>query len=383
VTPLFWIALALTVFLLGSGLDVVLGLRTLAQVADLPPWEGLDPPLVSVIVPARNEARHIEVALRSMLAQRYPALEFVAVDDRSEDATGVMLDRLAALEPRLAVVHVTELPSGWLGKNHGLWLGAARARGTFLLFADADVEMHPDVVSRAVRYAEEHRLDHLTLAPEIHMPGLLLQAFVVGFMLSFNAYMRPWKARDPKSRHFVGIGAFNLVRAEAYRRAGGHERIALSPVDDVKLGKLLKRAGMRQDIVLGGGMAWVEWYRTLGELVHGLEKNSFAALEYSVVATVLASAFHLTAGLGPIAGLLFLRGPTQLLCLVMVGWAIWLYGHIAHLSRLPRRAALLYPAFIVLFNFIVLRTMVLNLAQGGIHWRGTYYSLKELRRNRG
>jgi glycosyltransferase involved in cell wall biosynthesis len=336
---------------------------------------------VSLVVPARNEARNIEAAMRSLLAQRWPALEVVAVDDRSEDATGSILDRMSAGDSRLTVVHVRALPPGWLGKNHALHLGAAQARGAWLLFADADVVMHPELLSRMVRYATDRGYDHVALGPEMRMPGFLLEAFSTGFVLSFHGFMRPWKARDPKSASFIGIGAFNLVRAEVYRRAGGHEPIRLRPDDDIKLGKMLKRSGARQDLVEGTGMASVEWYHSVRELVNGLEKNAFAGLEYRVLFAVLAVLLHLTLGLGPFIGVLILRGPPQVLCAVMVGWAVFLYSHIAGRIGTRRSTALLYPVFIVMFNWIVLRTMAVNLRDGGIRWRGTFYPLAELKKN--
>jgi glycosyltransferase involved in cell wall biosynthesis len=382
VTLTDWAVAALLVAVMASGFDVFFGLRKLARAAALPPWEGPNPPAVSLVVPARNEERNIERAMRSLLAQQWPALEIVAVDDRSDDGTGAILDRLSAQDPRLTVVHVTGLPNGWLGKNHALHLGAARARGTWILFADADVLMHPELVSRIVRYATERGFDHVALGPEMRMPGFFLEAFSTGFVLSFHGFMRPWKARDPKSAHFIGIGAFNLVRAEAYRRAGGHEPIRLRPDDDIKLGKILKRSGARQDLVEGTGMASVEWYHSLRELVRGLEKNAFAGLEYRVMFAVPAVLLHLTMGLGPLVGLVLLRGLPQVLCAVMVAWALFLYGHVAGRIGTRRSTALLYPLFVAMFNWIVLRTMVVNLRDGGIRWRGTFYPLAELRKNR-
>jgi glycosyltransferase involved in cell wall biosynthesis len=382
VTPIDWAVGALFVAVMASGFDLFFGLRRLARAAGLPPWERPNPPLVSLVVPARNEARSIERAMRSLLAQRWPALEIVAVDDRSEDGTRSILDRLSAEDPRLTVVHVSALPPGWIGKNHALHLGAASARGAWILFADADVVMHPELLSRMVRYATDRGYDHVALGPEMHMPGFLLEAFSTGFVLSFHGFMRPWKARDPKSASFIGIGAFNLVRAEVYRRAGGHEPIRLRPDDDIKLGKMLKRSGARQDLVEGTGMASVEWYHSMRELVHGLEKNAFAGLEYRVLFAVPAVLIHLTLGLGPLIGVLILRGPPQILCAVMVGWALFLYSHIAGRIGTRRSTALLYPVFIVMFNWIVLRAMAVNLRDGGIRWRGTFYPLAELKKNR-
>src|SRR5690606_31145145 len=146
----------------------------------------------------------------------YPDFEIVAVDDRSTDATGAILDRLAAEDPRLRVVHIAELPPGWLGKNHALWLGARESTGQWLLFTDADVVLEPTALGRAVEFARTRGLDHLTVAPQLVLPSLAVQAFVGTFLTLFSLFARPWRCRDPRSRAHLGIGAFNLLRREAY-----------------------------------------------------------------------------------------------------------------------------------------------------------------------
>lgn len=380
-TVLAWLMLILLLALVVSGLDLLIGVSSIERLAELPAHQGAAP-LVSLVVPARNEERNVEAAARSLLAQRYPSIEIIAVDDRSTDGTGAILDALAAVEPRLKVVHLKELPSGWLGKNHALSVGAAAARGDWLLFADADVIMAPDSISRAVAYAERRGLDHLTVLPDTLMPGLVLKAFVVVGVIIFGMALRPWKARDPRSRHFVGVGAFNLVRASAYARAGGHEPIRLRPDDDIKLGKILKRSGARQDALSGHGMVSVEWYRTVGETIDGLMKNSFSVVQYNPLAMLGGVAFYLVLGLAPLAALLLGAGPLRWFGGIAVAWQLLLHSFVARETHLPLRAVLLYPVIYVLFAWIVLRALVLTLSQGGIVWRDTFYPLAELRKNR-
>ena len=380
-TLLAWSMLVLLLGLVLAGVDLARGIRLIEQVADLPSHEG-PAPLVSLIVAARNEERNVEEAMRSLLSQRYPSLEIIVVEDRSTDRTGAILDGLAAVDSRLVVQHVTELPPGWLGKNHAMSVGAAAARGEWLLFADADVIMAPDVVSRTVAYAERRGFDNVTILPDTLMPGLLLKGFVIVGITVFAMALRPWKARDPKSRYFVGVGAFNLVRASAYAKAGGHDVIRLRPDDDIKLGKILKRSGARQDALAGRGMVSVEWYRSIGELIDGLMKNSFSVVQYNAFLMIAGAVMYLVVGLGPLAALVLGSGPLRILGGVTVG--VQLLGHlfVAREARLPLLAALLYPAVYVLFAWIVLRAMALNLSQGGIVWRGTFYPLNELRKNR-
>ncbi len=374
--------LGLLAILLGLAGVLVRGLGKLGRLAEQPPREPRGAPLVSLVVAARDEARGIEAAARSLLAQNYPALEIIAVDDRSGDATGAILDRLAAVDARLRVVHVRELPAGWLGKNHALSVGAAAARGDWLLFADADSVLHPTTLSRAVGYAERGGLDHLAVMPDLEMPGLLLMSFATAFLCWGTVVLRPWRVRNPRSRSSVGIGAFNLVRRSTYERVGGHVPIRLRPDDDLKLGKLLKQSGAASDFLLGRGLVSVEWYRTLPELIDGLMKNSFAVVEYHALPMLAGVLPYLVAGLGPLTVLLLgdwpARGLAALAMLVQLG--VMLRG--ARELGAPRRVALLYPVVGVLFGWITLRALVLTLRQRGIVWRGTYYPLRELRRNR-
>jgi glycosyltransferase involved in cell wall biosynthesis len=378
---LFWVTVLLLLVIVASGLDVLIGLGQLERLSVVPPLPGPGP-RVTLVTAARDEERGIEAAARSLLAQEYPALEFVMVDDRSTDGTGAILDALAAREPRLRVLHLREIPPGWLGKNHALQQGANAARGEWILFADADIVMHPTTVARAMAFVERRGIDHLTMLPDLVMPGLLLKAFVSAFVIWFSGYLRPWKARDPKSRCFVGVGAFNLVRTGAYAAAGGHAPIRMRPDDDIKLGKILKRNGARQDVVLGRDLVSVEWYHSLREAIDGLMKNSFAVVEYNPALMVLGAAAYLILGLGPLAALLLGEGGVRVIGAVAVGFQVFVHLRGAREAGAPWYAALLYPVISVIFCWIVLRAMVLNLRQGGITWRGTFYPLAELRRNR-
>ncbi len=227
----FWLAIVTLVASVLFGLKLLIGNRQIGSLAATEPLVGDSLPKVSIIVAGRNEEQQVEGALRSLLLQDYTPLEIIAVNDRSTDATGEIMDRLAADEPRLRVIHVEELPAGWLGKNHALNIAAQQARGEFLLFTDADVVMHPTVVRRAVRHANENNVDHLAILPQITMPNWFLESFVVTFAVYFLSFLKPWKAKDPKSRYFVGIGAFNLLRADVYRAIGTHRAIAMRPDD--------------------------------------------------------------------------------------------------------------------------------------------------------
>jgi glycosyltransferase involved in cell wall biosynthesis len=379
---LFGLAVVTLLLVLATAVEFAVGNRSLSRLGNVAPFQNTKAPKVSVIVAARNEARKIEASLRSILAQDYPNLEFIVVDDRSTDETGSILDRLTNKDARVHVVHITELPKGWLGKNHAQHFGAERATGELILFTDADVVMERSVISRAVAWLHREEIDHLAITPQLQMPGLLLGMFGGAFGLFFGLYAKPWKARDPKSPRHIGIGAFNLVRAEAYRAIGGHRAIAMRPDDDMKLGKLLKKCGFHQDLVRSDGLITVEWYSSVGELVRGLEKNVFAGVEYSLTAVVASSIAQLVVFVWPLVALAFTDGVTWWLNLAIVGSLAMLYMDNAHCHGAKRWHCVGFPVTAILFQYIIWRATLKTLVNNGIDWRGTHYSLPELKANK-
>jgi glycosyltransferase involved in cell wall biosynthesis len=358
------------------------GNRSVRFLGDITTCLPSPPPKVSVIVAARNEERNIREALLSLLRLQYPNYELIVVDDRSDDATGAIVDELAGHDPRFQAVHVTELPPGWLGKTHALWSGSRRATGELFLFTDADIVMEPTVLSRAVHYLREQRIDHLAVTPVMRMPSLFLAMFGASFIIFFSLFARPWKARDPKSPCHIGIGAFNLVTADAYRTVGGHEAIRLRPDDDMKLGKIVKKGGYRQDIVYGRGFLDVEWYSSVREVIHGLEKNAFSGTDYRVGYALWGALFYLLCGVWPWLALLATTGATRMLNGAVVLLVTLIFADTARFHGARPWHGVGFPLCAGLFSWIIVRTLVLNLVRGGITWRGTFYPLKELRRNR-
>jgi hypothetical protein len=338
-------------------------------------------PLVSVIFAAKDEGPNIEPALRSMLKQSYEKLEFIAVNDRSMDDTGAVLDAQAAHDERIRVVHVTELPPGWLGKNHAVHVGAAMARGEYLLFTDADIIFERDAIARAVPFMEARNIDHLTVGPELDSPSALLELAVTYFTLGFVLLFKPWHAHDPNRAEHVGIGAFNLVRTKLYRAFGGHERIALRPDDDIKLGRLVKLNGGRQMIANGLGVIRVQWYSSVMDLVRGLRKNTFAGMKYSLLITLGAVAMQLVVNIWPFIAVVTTTGPARWL---NVGTSVMLIILLAAMSFGNRGRvwiAIGYPIAAAIFVFILIDSTWRTLRRGGIEWRGTFYPLAALKAN--
>ena len=351
-------------------------------------WRGPLPavwPRVSVIVPCRNEAAGVVAAVSSLLAQDYPDLEIVAVNDRSEDATGALLDGLALQDARLTVLHIRTLPEGWLGKIHAVHEGTRRATGEWLLFTDGDVVFAPDALQRSVAFATAHGLGHFVALPRFIADGFLERAFLATFALTLSAKLDPLKLSVPQSHAFVGVGAFGLVQREAYARIGGHERLACEVADDLKLGLLLRRHGVAQGCLDADGLVSVRWQNGLLATLRGLEKNAFAGCEWRGSLAVLAVLLVLASTVLPYLPLVLplpLAPWTHPLAVLAAGLPLLAVGLSARrVSGGSGLEGLLAPLAALALAGVIAWSTVLTLARGGVLWRGTFYPLDLLRRN--
>jgi glycosyltransferase involved in cell wall biosynthesis len=380
----FYLYLAIVTLILWvlTAIEAKLGTRTIEHLNKIKPYDNPDQPRVSIVIPALNEERHIRQALTSILNQDYENFEVIVINDRSTDRTGEILEAMSEEYSRLTVYNLTELPHGWLGKNHALYYGTQKSDGEYILFTDADVFMKPSTISRAVAFMHENNIDHLAVSPGSIMKGTLLQMFAVAFIFFFGLYTKPWKVRDPKSKKHIGIGAFNMVRRDAYEKAGTHKKIALRPDDDIKLGKIIKDNGLRQEVLFGKEMISVEWYGSLKDTIDGLMKNSFSIVEYSVFMVVFYSVLQLIFNVWPYIAVFIIEGPARYINLVIIHIIIFLQMSSAKNNNLDKRAAIGYPLAVLILNYISWRAMFLTLKNKGIYWRGTYYSLKVLKSNK-
>lgn len=363
-------------------LRTLLGERRLQRLEDQDPTGIEHWPSVSIVVAARNEERHIQVAIESLVEIDYDDCEILVVNDRSTDRTGAILESLATRHERLTVRTVDQLPAGWLGKNHAQWVGARAARGEYLLLTDADVVMDPPTLRHAMAFTLREEADHVAASPGTIMPTLMLQAFVVLFVDVFALFTRPWKVSDPKSAAHVGIGAFNLVRAEIYQAVGTHQRIAMRPDDDLKLGKIIKLAGYRQRFVIGTDMIRVPWYGSLGELISGMEKNAFSGVDYRVWMVVGGTAVLVLFGIWPFLAVWVTDGVDRLLYLATILLLLLRSLRTALRMRQQVWSAFFVPITIGLLIYIQWRAMLLTYINGGIRWRDTHYALEELKANK-
>jgi len=378
----FMLLIAILVFLVLGWLmiDIVQGSRRLVSLSTIAPIIIADQPRVSIIVPACNEATTIAPALATLLAQEYDQLEIIVVNDRSTDDTGAVLREIQQRHPRLIVLDLDILPDGWLGKSHALHRGVALATGEILLFTDADIHMRPDTIARAIQRLQEAGLDHLCLLFKNKAKGWLLNAFILDAGSGLFMLFKPWLAVNPKSRRFMGIGAFNMIRRSAYAQVGGHAAIRAHPIDDLMLGKSIKDAGLRQECLSGYDFVTVSWYDSTGSMIDGLMKNIFALASYN---TALALSGAVGIGLLTILphwGVLFCHGPARLIFLLNVVLRLVFFGQVVRSSGFSLwliPAALITPYLTV---YTILRATFMTLKNKGIIWRGSHYSLEELRR---
>lgn len=380
-TFLFALAIITLLFFVSFGLELALGNRTIKFLKTVPRLVSINPPRVSVIIPARNEEREIEVALQSVLTQNYDNLEVLAVNDRSTDATGALLAQMAEQYPELRIVNISELPARWLGKNHALYTGARQATGQLLLFTDADVVMNHDAVSKAVQYLLAQRLDHLTCLPSQTSPSLPLRIFIATFGFFFALNTRPWRVKRPNRWH-IGIGAFQLIRADFYHRIGGHIPIALRPDDDLMLGKLIKQNGGRQEMLWGKGVMSVAWYHSIRELIAGLMKNAFAGVGYSFFLVLTSTVALFGFMIFPFLAVFLTTGKTLWLNVAALAVLVLMFWDNTRFMGLRRWYVIGFPFATLLFIYILWKAALKTSFSGGIEWRGTRYALKELRSNK-
>jgi glycosyltransferase involved in cell wall biosynthesis len=350
-----------------------LAARRIPRTRDLPPVEGSRSlPLLSLVVPARDEEDEIADALRSKLTTRYPDLELVAVDDRSRDRTGQLMVEVAASDPRVRVVHVRELPEGWLGKLHAMARGLDAAGGEWVLFSDADVHLDGDVLERIVAHAERERLDFVGVMPGVDHEATLLDAVMVNFIRMITLLGRMWLANDDRSRIGIGVGAFNLVRRAALERTPGLGHLRMEIADDVALGAMVKACGGRARLFAGRGDVHLRFYASLGSVARSWEKFG-TAFEFSLWRPTLFFGALLALELGlPIAGLAR-GGPAAVLGGLALGLGTLTHAIVARHFGLPTRGVIGWAVGLVVAVGLLMRGAFVTRAAQAITWRGTTY----------
>ena len=334
---------------------------------------------LSVITPACNEADTIAASLQSLLASEYPKLEIVAIDDRSTDSTGDIIQRFAESDPRIRGIRIDELPEGWLGKLNAMARGVEEASGDWLLFSDADVRFSPSALRRAAVFAERAELDFLTAFPRILPIDFATDAVFNVTSAALFGLLRPWAVRDPRSSAAAGTGAFLLVRRTAYDAGPGLAWMRMEIADDQMMCALIKRHGGRCDVVNGSADIEIPWYTSLGEMNRKMQKGFFGIVaQFSLLRGIAASAACAYLALFPLFALV--PGASWSRWPVLAGWLAW-KGASFTAASWTRRSLL--PAFapglgLLLTAWMVLHGTVVGWRKGGIAWRNAFYPSEQL-----
>jgi glycosyltransferase involved in cell wall biosynthesis len=371
----------IALFWLTYGIQTVFGAVRLPWLKTFPPAVDSDCPRISLIFAARDEEEKLPPALATLISLDYPNLEIIAVNDRSQDFTARILNDFASTHDRLKTVHIDDLPPGWLGKTHALQKAYESATGDWLLFTDADVSFKPDALRRCMSLVHTQNLDHLTLFCGIEMVTFWEKVIISFFGMSFNLAIQPHRVSNPHSRAYAGVGAFQLVKRSAYEACGTHRRLAMEVIDDVKLGKMVKMGGFHSAVAIAPNEVSVRWHAGLGNLVRGVEKNFFAAAQFKLPQVCFQVFGLLVFNLAPLFGLLFSHGTTRLFAALGLLIPVGFLAGVDVVMGISPLYALTLPLAASVFTYMLLRSTFITLKQGGIYWRGTFYSLTDLRRN--
>lgn len=379
--------LALLVTTLGA---CAVALRTRASLGSIPTVvPGPIPeqvPLVSVIVPARNEAANIGRCLEGLLAQDYPNFEVILVDDQSTDGTGEIAAALQQRDPRLRVVPGRTLPSGWTGKCFAVSQGAALARGEWLLFTDADTVHHPQTLSALVRESTRQGADLLSLMT-LQVLGSFWERVVQPVVLGALVLAAPFRAaNDPARRDFaIANGQVMFVRRTVYDALGGHASVRSEIVEDFALARKVKQAGYRLLFLNGMPLVRARMYQGLSDLWTGWTKNAYLGPGGGLPLAVGGLVLITTLGLGPFLAWGAAVASTMLspnaksarvlgLATLHVGAVLYGWAKVCKsVFQLPRRYAFGLPLGALILDAILINSAYRHLSGRGVTWKGREY----------
>lgn len=354
--------------------------RQVLQPAPAPPANA---PLISMIVPARNEAANVERCVRSLLAQNYPHVEVVAVDDASTDATPAILARIQAGDARLRVVAGTPMRPGWTGKNNALAAGVQEARGAWLLFVDADMVLHPGTLSAAFAAARHGGASMVTLWARQQLESFwerVVQPVIIGFNVVADPLQR---VNDPAHPSATANGQFILVERAAYERIGGHSAVRDEVLEDQVLAQHFKRAGERMLMLDGTRMLSTRMYTSLREIWEGWSKNNFLSFNRNLLIMLGAAVAVYLVAVNPfvmlMATLIALKFNHHLtdpliINLCSIALLMWTRWRVRSFCGTALRDYLLHGVGAAIFIGIFFNSAFRYITGHGVTWKGRSYS---------
>lgn len=347
-------------------------------------------PMVSIIVPARNEERNIRRCVQSLLEQDYANYEVIVVDDESTDNTGRILDELAASHPqgnRLWVLRLRDLPAGWAGKPHAIHMGRQEAHGEWLLFTDADTWHAPTALRSSLTQAICEQADLLTLGTAQELPAfwdkVLMPMAYLGISMLYPAKL----VNDPRSKLALANGQYILIRGAVYDKLGGYARPELrgTLVDDRDLARTIKEHGYKLRLVDGRELVSVHMYQGLSDIWRGWRKNVYLGNRGGIIFFVLQLIALPMVSVVPFLLPLFayiiskrrkkgissaeVQAAATLELSSLLAYRIWLNKELG----IPWFYALTHPLAGSIFEGILAQSGWRILTRSGVDWRGRYY----------
>lgn len=354
-----------------------------------PRWEG-QTPAVTILIPAKDEGQRIRGCLSSALAQDYPDVEVIAINDRSRDNTGAVMDEIAQANPRLKVLHVQEgsLLPGWTGKNNALFQGQKLARGAWLLFVDSDVVLEPNALTASMSVVINRKYDLFSLLPRLEShsawEGLLVPLAAAA---ASTMYLVPLCNANSMPNTAFANGQFLLISRDAYDKMGRHEVVKDRYCEDVAIARIVKKAGMRPRVSWGREWASVRMYSSLTDIFKGWSRIYYSAKVGSPWATLGAVSFILQScySFFPAAAWAVYRAFEPMNGHPWVGW-IWAVAVVAHLALMvhflgtlyewtgnPKRNAWAWPVSLAMLLAIMFKALKMCVTKK-VEWRGTTYA---------
>jgi chlorobactene glucosyltransferase len=344
-------------------------------------------PLVSVLVPARNEEKNIRLCVESILAQDYPNFQVLVLDDRSTDSTSAILTELSTHDSRLVILAGRELPPGWAGKPHALHQAAASATGQWLLFLDADTFLHPNALSAALAAAQKSDAGLYTIMTEQILGSFWEKTIMPLVFTALSVGFSPRKVNDPNTRDAIANGQFILIRASVYDAIGGHESVKDQIVEDKALSEKVKWGGHRLVIADGREIAQTRMYTDLASMWEGWTKNIYLGLSdhpglllLGVFGATLALMAALVLPAWPIFGLAWYANGGGWMALAVILESLLVWGYILYARMKVNQNmgispwyALTTPLGAGIFAAMMLTSAWKVLSGAGVTWKGRKY----------
>jgi chlorobactene glucosyltransferase len=342
-------------------------------------------PLISVIIPARNEERNIERCIRALFAQTYPKYEIIVVDDRSSDETPKILSKLKNQDARMHIIHGAELPTGWAGKPHALVQGAAVSRGEWLCFIDADTFAEPSLLWSTYNMAMEQGADMFSILTDQELGSFWERTILPLVFLGLSYGFPAQRVNDPAAPDAIANGQFILVKHSTYKDVGGHGAVRDRVDEDKAIAILVKRAGHRLIIADGRKVASTRMYTSLPEMWEGWTKNIYLGLQDRLWLLLFGACLGLVVSLllpvWLVGSLVWLTSGSGITAAIVAGEAVVLWIYLIYMRlqacrafSIPGGYAFTFPLGAFVFTAMMAASAFNVISGRGVRWKGRQYT---------